>query len=336
MDEEIEAIEKNDTWDLVDLPKDENLIGVKWVYKTKLNEKGEIDRFKDRLVEKGFSQQLGIDFGETFSPVARWDIQPPGYEVESNEDKVYRLKKALYGLKQVPIALYSRIDTYMIKNGFCRSNIEPTLYRKVNEHGQILIVCLYVDDMIFTSDFDIDEFKEATMKEFEMSDLGLMKYFLGIEVEQSEKEIFICQNKYSKDLLKRFEMENCKPVPTPVATGTKLSKDDEGSDVNPTLFKRLVGSLMYLTSTRPDIMQGVSLVSRFMETPKDTHWSAGKRILRYIVGTRDCGIMYASTEKKELIGYTNSDFAGSLDDRKSTSSFVFHLGSGVISCAYKK
>ena len=108
--------------------------------------------------------------------------QPPGYEVEGQEDKFYRLKKALYGLKQAPRAWYSRIDSYMIKNGFCRSSIEPTLYTKVNEHGQILIVCLYVDDMIFTGDLEIDEFKAAMMKEFEMTDLGLMKYFLGIEV----------------------------------------------------------------------------------------------------------------------------------------------------------
>eukprot|EP00253_Pinus_taeda_P032805 PITA_32805 len=121
------------------------------------------------------------------------------------------------------------------------------------------------------SDFDIYEFKEAMMKEFEMIDLGLMKYFLGIEVEQSDKGIFIFQNKYSKDLLKRFDMENCKPIPTPITIGTKLSKDDEGLDVNPTLFKRLVGSLMYLTAIRLDIMQGVSLISKFMETPKDTH-----------------------------------------------------------------
>ena len=108
--------------------------------------------------------------------------------------------------------------------------------------------------MIFRGDFELDEFKATMMKEFEMTDLGLMKYFLGIEVKQSEKRIFICQNKYSKYLLKIFRIENCKPVPTPVATGTKLRKDDEGLDVNPTLFKILVGSLMYLTAKRPDIM----------------------------------------------------------------------------------
>eukprot|EP00253_Pinus_taeda_P025270 PITA_25270 len=185
-------------------------------------------------------------------------------------------------------------------------------------------------------DFDRDEFKAAMMKEFEMTDLDLMKYFLGIEVEQSKKEIFICQNKYAKYLLKRFRVENYKHVPTLATKGTMLSKDDEGSDVNPTLFKILVGSLMYVTATRLDIMQEVSFISRFMETPKGTHWSARKIILRYIAGTRYCGIMYASTKNKDLIGYKDSDFEGSLDDRKSTSGYVFHLSSGVISWASKK
>ena len=134
--------------------------------------------------------------------------QPPGYEVEGKEDNVYRLKKALYGLKQAPRVWYSRIDSYMIKNGFCRSIIEPTLYPKVNEHGHILIVCLHVDDMIFIGDLELHEFKVAMMKELEMTDLGLMKYFLGIEVEQSEKGIFVFQNKYARDLLKRFRMDN--------------------------------------------------------------------------------------------------------------------------------
>jgi hypothetical protein len=372
MDEEIDSIERNDTWDLVDLPKNKKPIGVKWVYKTKLNEKGEIDRYKARLVAKGFSQQPGIDFGETFAPVARLDTvravlaiaaqkkwkvyqmdvksaflngileeeiyveQPHGYEIKEHEDKVYKLKKALYGLKQAPRAWYSRIDSYLIKNGFSRSSSEPTLYTKVNQQGQILIVCLYVDDMIFTGDLSVDEFKAAMKKEFEMTDLGLMRFFLGLEVEQSEKGIFISQNKYANEVLKRFRMLNCKTTPTPVATGTKLSKEDCSPNVDPTLYKRLVGSLMYLTATRPDIMFAVSLISRFMESPKDSHWQVGKRILRYVAGTSSYGILYSSTEYDVLTGFTDSDFAGSLDDRKSTSGHVFHLGSGVISWASKK
>ena len=131
-------------------------------------------------------------------------------------------------------------------------------------------------------------------------------------------------------------MLNCKTSPTPVITGLKFSKDDEGSTVDPTLFKILVGRLMYLTATRPNVMYGVSLISRFMESPKDSHWQAGKRILRYVSGTKDLGIMYSTSENFKLIGYTDSDNGGSIDDKKSTSGYTFHFGTGVVSWASKK
>lgn len=133
-----------------------------------------------------------------------------------------------------------------------------------------------------------------------------------------------------------FNMMKCKPTPTPKVIGLKLSKDDRGSNVDPTLFKRLVGSLMYLTATRPDIIYGVSLISIIMETPKDTHWKAGKRILRYVSGTRNFGIKYSSSDEFKLIGYTDSDCASSIDDRKSTSGYVFNFGTGVVSWSSKK
>ena len=148
----------------------------------------------------------------------------------------------------------------------------------------MLIICLYVDDLIFTSDFGIKDFRIVMESEFEITDLGLMKFFLGIEVQQSERGIFISQSKYASEVLKIFNMSNCKTAPTPVITGLKFSKDDEGSTVDPMLFKRIVGNLMYLTATRPDIMYGVCLISRFMESPKDSQWKAGKRILRYVSG----------------------------------------------------
>jgi hypothetical protein len=372
MNEEMESIKKNDTWDLVDLPKEKECIGVKWVYKTKYKANGEVDKHKARLVAKGFAQEYGVDYNETFAPVARLDTirmvlaiaaqhnwkvyqmdvksaflngyleeevyvqQPPGYEVRGQEDKVYRLKKALYGLKQAPRAWYSRIDSYMIKNEFIRSTSEPTLYTKVNEQGQILIVCLYVDDLIYTGNLSIDMFKSAMKKEFEMTDLGLMNYFLGIEVTQNDKGIFICQSKYARDVLKRFRMINCSPVSTPVAVGTKLSREQNEMDFDSTIFRKLVGSLMYLTATRPDIMYGVSLISRFMDTPKNSHWQAGKRLLRYIAGTMNHGILYSTSNNLQLVGYTDSDFAGSIDDRKSTSGYAFHLGTGVVAWASKK
>ena len=201
--------------------------------------------------------------------------------IEGHEDKVYRLKKSLYGLKQAPKAWYSRIDSYLIRI----SNNEPTLYTKVNKQGQILIVCLYVDDMIFTRNLSVDKFKANTKQEFEMTDLGLMRYFFSIEVLQSYLGIFVFQARYVMDVLKRFKMMNCKPTLTPIAIGTKLRKEDVGSNADPKLFKRLIDSLMYLIVTRLDIMYVVILISRFIESPKDSHWQVRKIIMRYIVGT---------------------------------------------------
>jgi hypothetical protein len=372
MNQEIDSIEKNQTWDLVDFPSHKKSIGVKWVYKTKLNEKGQIEKHKERLVSKGFSQQPGIDYGETFAPVARldtvrtlldiaahhkWQVyqmdvksaflngfleeevyvnQPPGFEDLKHPKKIYWLKKSLYGIKQAPRAWYNRIDTYLIKIGFNRSQNEPTLYTKIDEHGKILIVCLYVDEMIYTGNLELTNFKHAMQSEFEMTDLGMMKYFLGIEVDQSTKGIFVCQQKYAADILKRFHMEECNPIETPIPLGTKVSKKDEGPIVDSTLYKILVGNLLYLTTTRPDIMYASSLVSRFMESPKYSHWKMVKRILRYVAGTLNSGLWYTKSDTNQLSSYTDSDFAGSLDDRKSTSGHVFQLGMNLISWASKK
>ena len=198
--------------------------------------------------------------------------QSPRYEIRGHEDKVYKLKKALYGLKQAPRAWYSRIDSYMMENGFKRSTSEPTLYTKINEQGHILIVCLYVDDLIFTGNLSTDMFKSAMKREFEMIDLGLMKYFLGIEVTQSDKEILIFQSKYAKDFLKKNCLINCSLVSTCMVVGTKKNREHTMKGFDSTIFRRLVGSLMYLTTTRLDIMYGVSLISRFMDSPKTSHW----------------------------------------------------------------
>ncbi len=220
------------------LPQGKEVIGVKWVYKTKLNANGDVQKHKARLVAKGYSEQPKVDYNETFAPVACLETvrtihaiaaqnkdvksaflnsileakvyveQPPRYEILGHENKVYKLKKALYGLKQAPRGWYSRIDSYLLENGFNRCRNEPTLYTKMNEQGEILIVCLYVDDLIFTGDLSIDIFKVAMKKEFEMTNLGLMRYFLGIEVNQNDKGIFISQSKYANVILKRFNMIN--------------------------------------------------------------------------------------------------------------------------------
>ncbi|KAL4283880.1 hypothetical protein GQ457_16G026560 [Hibiscus cannabinus] len=229
MNEEIASIERNDTWELTNLPKGHKPIGVKWVYKTKTNKEGQVEKYKARLVAKGYKQRQGIDYDEVFAPVARidtirlltavaaqnkWEIyqmdvksaflngyleeevyieQPLGYIKQGHEDKVYRLKKALYGLKQAPRAWNARIDEYFQENGFIKSPYEHTLYSKKNEDGDIMIVCLYVDDMIFIGNNPgmLHDFKTAMTKEFEMTDIGEMSYFLGVEVKQTKEGIFV-------------------------------------------------------------------------------------------------------------------------------------------------
>nr|GEZ20804.1 reverse transcriptase [Tanacetum cinerariifolium] len=261
-----------------------NLIGqkairVKWVYKAKKNAKGEVEKYKARLVAKGYKQKHGIDYEEVFALVAhlktirmmiaiaaqhKWKIyqmdvksaflngllekevyveQPEGYVAKGQEGKVLRLKKALYGLKQAPCAWNTRIDKYFQEHGFRKYLSEYALYVKF-ENKSILLACLYVDDLIFTGNSQsmINELKKS------MTDIGLMSYYLGIEVKQTDEGIFICQEKYSKEILKRFGMDKCNPVGTPIEHKVKSSKHDGGKAVDSTLFKSLVGKYIAATS----------------------------------------------------------------------------------------
>ena len=246
--------------------------------------------------------------------------QPRGYEVKGAEHKVYKLNKALYGLKQAPRAWFSRIESYFKKEGFEKDASEQTLFPKINKEGKRLTISLYVDDLIYTGDDEIMmcEFKDSMMKEFDMSDLGKMKYFLGIEVVQSGEGIFISQKKYVLEVLKRFGMEHSNSVQNPIIPGFKISTDENGVGVDSSLYKQLVGSMMYITMTKPDIMYPVSLISRYMSKPTELHFLAAKRVLRYLQGTPNFGLFYHKGGNKELMGFTDSDYAGSMEDSKST------------------
>ena len=177
--------------------------------------------------------------------------QPQGFIVEYEETKVYKLKKVLYDLKQSPRAWYSEINTYFKANGFQRSKSEPTLYVKTQGNSNLLIVSLYVDDLVFTGSDEnmIEDFKRDMMNKYEMSDLGLLHYFLGIEVSHSEDGLFISQKKYTRSLLERFNMKDCKLIDTPMIANEKYSKDDGSKDVDGTLYRSLIGCLSYLGST---------------------------------------------------------------------------------------
>ena len=180
----------------------------------------------------------------------------------------------------------------------------------------MLIVCLYVDDQIYTGSDTamLESFKKSMMAEFEMSDLGMMHYFLGIEVLQSSIGILISQKKYVGEILDKFQMKDCNPVNTPSEFVLKLNKDDGRKKVNNTLYKQIVGSLMYLTATRPDIMHAVSVISRYMECPTEIHLLAAKRILRYLQGTKEFGLFFKKGEKSDLFGFTDSDYARDFND----------------------
>ncbi|RVW21205.1 Retrovirus-related Pol polyprotein from transposon RE1 [Vitis vinifera] len=373
MKEELRMIEKNDTWELVDSPQHRKVIGVKWVYRTKLNADGSVNKYKARLVVKGYSQVFGVDFSETFAPVARLDTirmllaltaqkgwktyqldvksaflngylqeeiyveQPEGFQVKGQEEKVYLLKKALYGLKQAPRAWYSRIDEHLQSLGFVKSPSEATLYVKGTD-ANLIVVSVYVDDLLVTGSNEklVKEFKAEMLKVFEMTDLGLMSYFLGMEVKQDHDGVFISQKKYAKEILNKFHMDDCKRTSTPMNQKEKFSKDDGTEKVDESQYRSLIGCLMYLTATRPDIMFSVSLLSRFMHCASEVHLQAAKRIVRYIKGTTNYGIKYSYCQNFKLHGYSDSDWAGSIDDMRSTTGFCFNFGSGIFSWSSKK
>jgi hypothetical protein len=290
MDEELDQIEKNDTWELVPRPKNKNVIGTKWVFRNKLSEYGHVTRNKARLVCKGYAQIEGIDFEETFAPIARMeeihfllayacsknvkvyhmDIkssflngeleeevyieQPKGFQLSENTNYVCKLKKALYGLKQVPRAWYSRLDKYLWQVGFRKGSADNNLYIKVSQ-GNILLIEVYVD-IIFGSDDDrlSQKFAKDMQNEFEMSLLGELSFFLGLQIRQRNQGIFISQTKYIREMLKRFRMEDCKPVITPMQTSCKLRKDDDSKSIDHRQYRSMIGSLLYVTTSRPDVM----------------------------------------------------------------------------------
>ncbi|KAD3337314.1 hypothetical protein E3N88_32834 [Mikania micrantha] len=284
MDEEVNAIVKNNTWELVSLPPGKNVVGLKWLFKTKVGPEGEILIYKARLVAKGYLQKYGIDFEETFAPLNEeiYVEQPQGYEVTNGgEGKVYKLNKALYGLKQAPRAWYSKIDGYFISLGYNRSLREPTLYTKVTPANDVIYVCLYVDDIVCTSSSSllITEFKQEMKKVFDMSDMGLLRYFLGLEVMQTKTGLFLSQTKYATQLVKKFGLSGCKHEDIPLSPYEKFQCEDGECKVDATGYRSIVGGLIYLTHSRPDLAYSVGVLSRFMQSPSRIHVGAARKVL---------------------------------------------------------
>ncbi|GKA99469.1 retrovirus-related pol polyprotein from transposon TNT 1-94 [Tanacetum coccineum] len=359
MQDELDQFARLKVWRLVPRPEGKTIIKTKWIFKNKKDESSLVIRNKARLVAVGYCQQEGIDYDETFAPVARIEAirlflayaahkdftvfqmdvktaflngilkeevyvgQPPGFVSKQYPDHVYALDKALYGLKQAPRAWYDVLSKFLIDSGFQKGSIDTTLFiKKKGKH--IMLIQIYVDDIIFgsTNPKYCTKFSELMVKRFEMSMMGEMKFFLGLQVNQFSNGIFINQSKYILDILKRFGMENCDTVPTPMVEQAKLKLDLVGKPVDHTDYRSMIGSLMYLTSSRPDIMFATCKCSRYQANPNEHHVSAVKRIFRYLKGTINLGLWYPKDFGFDLTAYSDADHAGCHLDRKTESEYV--------------
>jgi hypothetical protein len=374
MVEEMEALQKNSTWKLVELPKDKKTVGCKWVFTVKHKADGSVERFKARLVAKGYTQTYGIDYQETFAPVAKintirvllslaanleWPLQqfdvknaflhgdleeevymdfPPGFSTSSESRKVCRLRKSLYGLKQSPRAWFGRFTHSMRKYGYHQSQSDHTLFLKHSNEGKVTALIVYVDDIVVTGNdiMEMGKLKTYLAKEFEIKDLGTLRYFLGIEVARSKEGIFVSQRKYVLDLLVETGMLACKPIDTPIEQNHRLGEDVDDIPVDRERYQKLVGKLIYLSHTRPDIAFAVSVVSQFMHAPCEKHMEAVYRILRYLKSAPGKGLMLYKNGHLEVEGYTDVDWAGSITDRRSTSGYCTFVGGNLVTWRSKK
>lgn len=364
MEDEIKSLNENKTWNLVELPKDKKAIKTKWIFKTKKDLNGKIVRHKARLVAKGYSQRYGVDYEETYAPVVRYtsirflmalaarnnlkihqmdvvtaflqgDIneevyleQPEGFSDNSN--KVCKLNRAIYGLKQAGRQWNVKLDETLKSYGLKNCVMDPCIYYDQNLN---LIIAIYVDDfLIFYKDEEkLKKLKQSLSLDFKMKDMGTAKGCLGIRINQTEDSIELDQSIYVEEILKRFGMEECKPVKNPADTNVKLSNDENMIENVP--YQQAVGCLLFLAqATRPDISFAVNNVSRFNNCHSEAHWNAVKRIMRYLKSSICYKLCYTKIKQsKDLIGYADADWAADIDTRKSCTGYIFKLSGGAIS-----
>ncbi|GJS66464.1 retrovirus-related pol polyprotein from transposon TNT 1-94 [Tanacetum coccineum] len=353
----------------------DNIIGnpSRLIYKVKLDEYGDLLKNKAGLVAKGFCQKESLDFEESFAPVARLEAiriyianaasknmtvyqmdvktaflngelkeevyvhQPEGFVDPERPHHVYRLKKALYGLKQAPRAWYDTLSRFLLAQGFSKGVVDPTLFiRKTGKHT--LHVQIYVDDIIFasTDPKDCDRFSNEMSSKFQMSMMGQISFFLGLQISQNPRGIFINQSKYANEILKKFDLHKSDPVDTPMVERTKLDEDLSGIPVDQTKYRSMIGSLMYLTASRPDLVFAVCMCARYQSRPTKKHLEAVKRVFRYLQGTINMGLWYPKDTAMALTAYADADHAGCQDTRRSTSGSAQFLGDKLVSWSSKK
>ncbi|CAM8883274.1 unnamed protein product [Rhodiola kirilowii] len=374
MKKEITALEENNTWVLTSLPDGKTLVDCKWVYKLKFKSDGTLERYKARLVARGFTQVEGLDYHDTCAPVAKmttvrcllavaaakkWPIYqldvdnaflhgsldeevymklPIGfYKKEKAAGQVCKLVKSLYGLKQASRQWFAKFSEAIIDFGFQRSLNDYSLFT-MKKDGNFLILLVYVDDVVITgtSSALISEVKQYIHDKFKIKDLGFLKYFLGLEVARSDAGIFLNQRKYAIELLEENNLLQCKPAKSPMNAKHKLSLSTEALLLDALPYRKLVGKLIYMSITRPDLAYPIHILSQYMQSPTEEHMRAALRLLRYIKAAPAQGILFSADLSLQLQAFCDADRAACPLTRRSITGHCVLLGSSIISWKTKK
>lgn len=368
---EFDSMIKNNVWRLVDRPKHENVVKNKWVFKKKFDESGRFIKYKARLVACGYSQRLGVDYEDTFSPVVRHSTlrilfsiatqldlcmdhidvttaflngelneqifmeQPLGFNLDKS--KVCLLNKSLYGLKQSSRMWNIKIHDVLTHSGFTQSKCEPCVYVKSTKN-EFVILALYVDDFYVFHNGCIEKVLSLLKQHFEIRHMGKLTNCLGMRVTSKKGMTVLDQSEYIRRLLAKFKMSDCKSVSTPLPVNCKLEKCESNClNDNVYQYRQLLGSLMYLSvCTRPDISYACSQLGQFSTCFNIDHWRAAKRILRYLAGTVDYGIYFHKGHNFNICAYADADWANDLCDRKSHTGFVVKMGCNVVNWESRK
>lgn len=370
---EYDSLVENKTWELVPLPSNRQTIDCKWVFRSKYDKDGNIERYKGRLVARGFTQQAGVDYDETYAPVIKYsslrallayalcnnmyihqmDVvtaflnghlseeiymsQPEGFVKQGSEKLVCKLNKSIYGLKQSPRCWNAVLDKFLKSEGFSQSYADQCIYVKNSDNSKT-IIAVYVDDLVIMSSTQSTLFqaKQRLTERFAMKDLGELHFLLGISIEHKEDSLKLSQQAFIKQILSKYGMESCNPVSTPAAMDVKLVKSDGSKPVDQKLYQSIIGSLLYLSvATRPDIAHSVGVLSKFNSCPTVTHLTAAKRVLRYLKGTSYVGLTYKRGDGA-LVGYSDASWADDSDDRHSTTGVAFSYANNLITWLSKR
>ncbi|KAJ1704540.1 hypothetical protein LUZ63_004319 [Rhynchospora breviuscula] len=372
MKTEIDALERNASWTLEELPRNKVAIGCKWVYCIKYHADGRVERYKARLVALGNRQVQGVDYIETFAPVAKmvsvktflavavargWELHqmdvhnaflhgdlneevymrlPPGF-THSQPGKVCRLRKSIYGLRQAPRMWFAKLTTALETYGFVQSKADYSQFT-YHKGDAFIAILIYVDDLVVAGNNSdaIHDFKQYISEVFHMKDLGALKYFLGIEIARGPTGLFLSQRKYALDMLAECGLLGAKPATTPLEQNHKLAESIGEKVKDPERYRRLVGRLIYLTITRPELSYSVHTLAQFMHEPLEAHYDAALRVIRYLKGNPGQGVLLRADSKLQLNGYCDSDWASCPTTRRSLTGYFVLLGGSPVSWKTKK